>query len=88
MKLSEYPNSVNSGEVLTDSLESPDEQMEEEDEGRSNSGVFIVEDHGPPSPKSKTSAVISDYLEQVAREDGSSYFVTPPRPFIFSQSAH
>ena len=43
------PQSTVSGEVLADSPESPDEQMEAKDESKSNSGVFIVEDHRIPA---------------------------------------
>ena len=37
-----------------------------------------VKGHCAPSPKFMTGVVIADYLEQVAPEDASSYFVTPP----------
>ena len=91
MRLNSTLESLESGELvkmspksdystMRESPESPDEQKQEEDNNRSNSGVFIVEGHCAPSPKSITSAVIADYLEQDSREDASSNFVTPPGP--------
>ena len=86
MRLNSTLESLESGELesnspkcnyitMKESPESPDE-----DDSRSNSEVFVVEGHCAPSPKSMTSVVIAEYLEQVAREDASSYFVTPPGP--------
>ena len=89
MQLNSTLESLESGELVNmspksnystmrESPESPDEQKQEEDDNRSNSGVFIVEGHCAPSPKSITSDVIADYLEQVSRVDASSYLLNAP----------
>ena len=86
MRLNSTLESLETGELAIKSTKSIDSTMKEspespdEDDSRSNSGVFVVEGHCAPSPKSMTSVVIADYLEEVAREDASSYFVTPPGP--------
>ena len=76
----EYPHSTDSEEAPADSPESPDEQEKGEDNSSLNSGVFVVEGHYAHSSKSVTSTTVSDYLEHVARENASSFFVTPPGP--------
>ena len=76
----EYPHSTDSEEAPADSPESHDEQQKGEDNSSLNSGVFVVEGHYAHSSKSVTSTTVADYLEYVAREDASSFFVTPPGP--------
>ena len=82
MRLNSTLESLESGELantspkstystMKESPERPDEQKQEEDDTRSNSGVFVVEGHCAPSLKSIPSVVIADYLEQVARENAS-----------------
>ena len=79
----EYPSSTEScedGEIV-ESPESPDEEIEETcTDDLTNSEIFIVESHKPPSPRSVTSDTVAEYLEQIAREDSNSYFVTRPGP--------
>ena len=76
----EYPHSTDSEEALADSPENPDEQEKGEDNSSLNSGVFVVEGHYAHSSKSVTSTTVADFLEQVARENASSFLVTPPGP--------
>ena len=75
----EYPNShgnYEDGEII-ESLASPEECNTND---ITNSGIFIVESQRQTSPQSVDSAIITEYLEQVANEDADSYFVTPPGP--------
>ena len=66
---------------IIESPESPVEQPKEDDMNNfTNSGIFIVESHRQPSQQSVTNVVLANYLEQVAREDANSYFVTPQGP--------
>ena len=69
MRLNSTLESLESGEyvntwpksnysTMRQNPESPDEQNKEEDDSRSNSGVFIVEGPHASSPKSITSAVL------------------------------
>ena len=76
----EYPHSTDSEEAPADSPESPDEQEKGEDNSSVKYGVFVVEGHYAHSSKSVTSTTVADYLEQVARENASSFFVTTPGP--------
>ena len=74
----EHPNSpgkYEDGEII-ESPESPDECTI----NTTNSGVFIVESPKQTSSQSVDSAIITEYLEQVAKADADSYFVTPPGP--------
>ena len=80
MESGEYPHSTDSEETPADFPESPDEREKGEDNCSLNSGVFVVKGHHAHSSKSVTSTSVADYLEQVAREDASSFFVTPPGP--------
>ena len=80
MESGEYPHSTDSEETPADSPESPDEREKGEDNCSLNSGVFVVKGHYGHSSKSVTSTSVADYLEQVAREDATSFFVTPPGP--------
>ena len=79
----EYPSSTEScedGEIV-ESPESPDEEIEEaRTDVLTNSEIFIVENHKRPNPRSVTSETVTEYLEQIAREDSISYFVFPPGP--------
>ena len=88
MRLSSSLESLESGELnsaspkskyssMKESPDSPD--VQEEDDNKSNSEVFVVESHKLPSPQSITSCIINDYLEEVHREkDNVSFFETPP----------
>ena len=75
----EYPNShknYEDGEII-ENPESPDECNTND---ITNSGIFIVESHRQSSSQSVDSAIITEYLEQVANADADSYLVTPPGP--------
>ena len=77
MRLNSTLESLESGELASNSLKSNYSSVKEspenpdEDDSKPNSGVFVVEGHCALSPKSITSAVIPDYLEHAAREDAS-----------------
>ena len=74
MRLNSTFESLESGELpntsaksayseMRESPESPDEQTEDKEEG------FIDESHKVPSPQSITSCMITEYLEQVHKEE-------------------
>ena len=75
----EYPNSPRKYED-GEKIESPESPEECNTIDTTNSGVFIVESHKQTSFQSIDSAIITEYLEQIANEDADSYFVTPPGP--------